>query len=181
MWTCPQCKERIEDQFDSCWQCAGEAQEAVSPLSPAANSQSAISKPKKICRSLLGSMCIGFVALVLVAQELATGRLDKPHVQLLFPYALWVERCIVSDRLFNFLLFGQFPCYGAIYAWAWCRERQKRIIILIVATHLAYGLSLSHLTSVERRYGGRRAIASTSVLSDTNFADRFPATTRRRS
>src|SRR4051812_24398259 len=23
MWTCPKCSERIEDQFDSCWKCAG--------------------------------------------------------------------------------------------------------------------------------------------------------------
>jgi hypothetical protein len=26
MWTCPKCKESIEDQFDSCWKCAGAAQ-----------------------------------------------------------------------------------------------------------------------------------------------------------
>jgi hypothetical protein len=25
-WLCPKCKERIEDQFDSCWKCAGAAQ-----------------------------------------------------------------------------------------------------------------------------------------------------------
>ena len=23
MWTCPKCGEKIEDQFDSCWKCAG--------------------------------------------------------------------------------------------------------------------------------------------------------------
>jgi hypothetical protein len=22
MWTCPKCKEQIDDQFDSCWKCA---------------------------------------------------------------------------------------------------------------------------------------------------------------
>jgi len=26
MWTCSKCKESIEDQFDACWKCAGEAQ-----------------------------------------------------------------------------------------------------------------------------------------------------------
>jgi hypothetical protein len=26
MWICPKCKESIEDQFDSCWKCAGTAQ-----------------------------------------------------------------------------------------------------------------------------------------------------------
>lgn len=26
MWTCPECKESIEDQFDSCWKCAGAQQ-----------------------------------------------------------------------------------------------------------------------------------------------------------
>jgi hypothetical protein len=31
MWTCPKCKERIEDQFDSCWKCAGDAQKLLSP------------------------------------------------------------------------------------------------------------------------------------------------------
>ncbi len=25
MWTCQKCNEQIEDQFDSCWNCAGEA------------------------------------------------------------------------------------------------------------------------------------------------------------
>ena len=24
MWTCPKCKELIEDQFDTCWKCAGD-------------------------------------------------------------------------------------------------------------------------------------------------------------
>src|SRR5439155_24755284 len=26
MWTCPKCSEAIEDQFDSCWKCAGPAE-----------------------------------------------------------------------------------------------------------------------------------------------------------
>ena len=26
MWTCPKCKESIEDHFDSCWRCAQEPQ-----------------------------------------------------------------------------------------------------------------------------------------------------------
>jgi nitrate reductase NapE component len=30
MWTCPKCKEQIEDQFDACWNCAGEVQRAAS-------------------------------------------------------------------------------------------------------------------------------------------------------
>lgn len=30
MWTCPKCKEQIEDQFDSCWKCAG------APVEPSA-------------------------------------------------------------------------------------------------------------------------------------------------
>ena len=25
MWTCPKCQEQLEDQFDSCWKCAGES------------------------------------------------------------------------------------------------------------------------------------------------------------
>ncbi len=24
MWICPKCSENVEDQFDSCWRCAGE-------------------------------------------------------------------------------------------------------------------------------------------------------------
>jgi hypothetical protein len=31
MWTCPKCKEDIEDQFDACWKCAGEAYKAAAP------------------------------------------------------------------------------------------------------------------------------------------------------
>lgn len=29
MWICPKCKEGIEDEFDTCWKCAGAAQEAT--------------------------------------------------------------------------------------------------------------------------------------------------------
>jgi hypothetical protein len=29
MWTCPKCKESIEDEFETCWKCAGEAQNAA--------------------------------------------------------------------------------------------------------------------------------------------------------
>jgi hypothetical protein len=32
MWTCPKCKESIEDQFDGCWKCAGEAQKFSPPV-----------------------------------------------------------------------------------------------------------------------------------------------------
>ena len=32
MWTCPQCGERLEDQFDSCWKCAG-ARQPRAPIS----------------------------------------------------------------------------------------------------------------------------------------------------
>ena len=31
MWICPKCKESIEDQFDSCWKCAGDAPELALP------------------------------------------------------------------------------------------------------------------------------------------------------
>ena len=31
MWTCPKCKENIEDDFDTCWKCAGAAQKAATP------------------------------------------------------------------------------------------------------------------------------------------------------
>jgi hypothetical protein len=31
MWTCPKCKENIEDNFDTCWKCTGEAQKAAAP------------------------------------------------------------------------------------------------------------------------------------------------------
>jgi hypothetical protein len=30
MWTCPKCGEMLEDQFDSCWKCAAEPEQAVS-------------------------------------------------------------------------------------------------------------------------------------------------------
>jgi hypothetical protein len=29
MWICPKCKESIEDQFDSCWKCAGVQQQPM--------------------------------------------------------------------------------------------------------------------------------------------------------
>jgi serpin B len=32
MWTCPKCGERLEDQFDSCWKCAGQP-EPIAPTS----------------------------------------------------------------------------------------------------------------------------------------------------
>jgi hypothetical protein len=31
MWTCPKCKENIENQFNTCWRCAGEAERAATP------------------------------------------------------------------------------------------------------------------------------------------------------
>ena len=33
MWTCPKCGETIEEQFDSCWKCAGHSSQAVLPSS----------------------------------------------------------------------------------------------------------------------------------------------------
>jgi hypothetical protein len=36
MRTCPTCGERIEDQFDSCWKCAGRANSAESGKAPLA-------------------------------------------------------------------------------------------------------------------------------------------------
>jgi len=34
MWKCAQCGEEIEDQFDSCWKCSGQAQQAKPILRP---------------------------------------------------------------------------------------------------------------------------------------------------
>ena len=31
MWVCPKCKENLEDNFDTCWKCAGEAQKPATP------------------------------------------------------------------------------------------------------------------------------------------------------
>jgi serine protease inhibitor len=31
MWTCPKCGEKIEDQFDSCWKCAAQPEQAAPP------------------------------------------------------------------------------------------------------------------------------------------------------
>lgn len=31
MWTCPKCGEQHDDQFQSCWRCAGQAAEAQLP------------------------------------------------------------------------------------------------------------------------------------------------------
>ena len=35
MWICPNCKESIEDQFDSCWKCAGKEQQSRGHDEPA--------------------------------------------------------------------------------------------------------------------------------------------------
>lgn len=32
MWTCPKCRTELEDQFDSCWKCAGPPDAIGSPL-----------------------------------------------------------------------------------------------------------------------------------------------------
>jgi len=32
MWTCPKCGEVLEDQFDSCWKCAGKIGEGTTTL-----------------------------------------------------------------------------------------------------------------------------------------------------
>ncbi len=34
MWKCPKCGEQIEDAFDSCWKCAGIAQQAATEDKP---------------------------------------------------------------------------------------------------------------------------------------------------
>jgi hypothetical protein len=31
MWTCPKCKEDLEDGFDTCWRCAGETHRSATP------------------------------------------------------------------------------------------------------------------------------------------------------
>jgi len=37
MWTCLECGEQMEDQFDSCWKCAGRAREKKPGRSPGPN------------------------------------------------------------------------------------------------------------------------------------------------
>ena len=37
MWACPKCNEEIEDQFDSCWRCAGPIRSDVSPAAESGN------------------------------------------------------------------------------------------------------------------------------------------------
>ena len=35
MWICPKCREKIEDQFDTCWRCAAKPGELVPDVEPA--------------------------------------------------------------------------------------------------------------------------------------------------
>ena len=105
---------------------------------------------KKASASLIVSAIVGGIAFMVAAPDLATGR-DRT-AGLLFPYAFWVMRWVLSDRLFILLVFAQFPIYGLAFARAWCRDRPEKAFLWIWCMHFAFAASLSYLNSVERSY-----------------------------
>ncbi len=148
MWTCPTCKEEIEDQFDTCWRCAGDSQHLV--RDDVSDTRKEFTPAKKILISLVITVVAGGIALILAAPDLATGR--ERTAPLLYPYAFWMMRYILSDRLFISLILGPFPMCGAVFAYAWLRHRPAKALAGIAFFQLLFAFSLTHLLDVERQY-----------------------------
>ena len=61
MWTCPKCGERLDDQFESCWKCAGPGS-GVDPLD--SGDLSAVDIPIRTTPTLPGCECTGVRGIV---------------------------------------------------------------------------------------------------------------------
>ena len=153
MWICPKCREVIEDQFDSCWRCAGEGEKTETPgtsdIGTAAR-RSTYSDAKKIVVAVIYTGAIGGFAFVLSLSDLATGRTwTAPY---LFPYAYWFGRLFADGDLFMLCIFAQFPIYGITFAWAWLRHHHVKAVVWIVLVHILFAFSLAYLINFERQY-----------------------------
>jgi hypothetical protein len=88
VWTCPTCRERIEDQFDSCRKCAGRAN--IEPVKASPVSQ----KPRWFNYLIAGAVAyastVGTFFLCNLMQSLSAGRgvVEVPEARLWFWLAL---------------------------------------------------------------------------------------------
>ena len=72
MWTCPKCHESIEDQFDTCWKCAGrrdgtepaQSPTQLSPASPPTTSGGGAAFVKGGCGCLVMFAGLAFLAVL---------------------------------------------------------------------------------------------------------------------
>lgn len=89
MWACPTCWERIEDQFDSCWKCAGRANSAEPGKAPPARQKLGCFN-YLIAAAVAYASTVGTFFLCSLMQSLSAGRgiLELPEAQLWFWMAL---------------------------------------------------------------------------------------------
>jgi len=129
MWTCPKCGEKLEDQFDSCWKCAGQAETNAPPFG---------NSPRWKRVFLLGVLFE--VALVLVVVSLPKG-------SWLFPKAA------------SFLLWSHYPFLRFLEATdvesSWLAILLLLLVGLVMAlvwAALLYGISV-FMTRLAARFG----------------------------
>ena len=79
MWTCPKCGERLEDQFESCWKCAGRTlapgeTPTDAPVSLPLSTTPSI--PDRECAATLGIVCGEAIMGANILRDLVAGLTD---------------------------------------------------------------------------------------------------------
>lgn len=79
MWICPKCGERLEDQFKSCWKCAGRELppgEALDPEPVALPLSTTPTIPGRECAATLGIVCGEAIMGANILRDLVAGLTD---------------------------------------------------------------------------------------------------------
>lgn len=107
MWTCPKCGERLEDQFDSCWKCAGQA----------TRPDTAVRSPGRWKRAFIAGAAFEIVLVLL--------SLALPRDSWLFP------------ETFNFLTWSHYPLLKLLAATDVESSVLAILLLLLVALVMA--------------------------------------------
>ena len=118
MWICPKCNERIEDQFDSCWKCAGQLQPAVTQDKDGSPLWSVLSLAFPVC-----SLVIAF--LVFAGRGHGGGNLE------IFPQRFAIV--VLSYLGFSVvgIIFGLVGLARTLVDCCSCRHIVERMVIVV--------------------------------------------------
>jgi hypothetical protein len=146
MWACPKCHESLEDQFDSCWKCAGVGQKRDGMLN---HWHEPVSTKKAIAIWLTAGIFVLLVSLLLVLPGLAKGIESNDTLAGYYPYAFLSFYLFSSESVLFLLILIQFPVYGVFFGWAWSKHREFWAAFWLLGTHVVLGFSAHLLHKVD--------------------------------
>ncbi len=118
MWSCPKCNESLEDEFDSCWRCAGSSAPPQPDLATGSRTARLLLLPFK------AYVVLAYPLLKLIG-HLGLGGDDYRTMYSLFSVPIKYNTSAIT----GFISVGYAACVGALLLACFCRRTRAGALV----------------------------------------------------